>query len=159
MKRILAICIHNSARSQMVEEYLRAFGGDLFEVMSAGIEPGVLNPIVVELLKEDGIDISGKATRSVFDLHAAGERFDYVIAVCDAEAAERCPIFPAEEARLHWPFPDPSGLSGSPEERRDAVRKIRDAIKERVEQFVVRYRAGDVDGALEGGNRGRGQSR
>jgi len=154
MKRILAICIHNSARSQMVEEYLRAFGGDLFEVMSAGIEPGTLNPLVVELLKEEGIEIAGKATRSVFDLHSAGERFDYVIAVCDAEAAERCPIFPAEEARLHWPFPDPSGLSGSPEERRAAVRTIGNEIKERVRQFVQRYRAGDIDGALEHGAQG-----
>lgn len=149
MKRILAVCIHNSARSQMVEEYLRAFAGDLFEVTSAGIEPGRLNPLVVELLKEDGIDIAGKATRSVFELHTAGEAFDYVIAVCGAEAAERCPLFPAEEARLHWPFADPSGLTGSDAERRAGVRRIRDEIKERVRLFVSRYRVGDIDGALE----------
>jgi len=146
--RILAICIHNSARSQMVEEYLRFYGGDLFDVESAGIEPGRLNPVVVELLKEDGIDISGKATRSVFDLHAAGKRFDYVIAVCDAEAAERCPIFPAEAARLHWPFSDPSAAGGSEGDRRAAARSIRDQIRRRVDEFVRRYREGDIGGAL-----------
>ena len=104
--------------------------------MSAGIEPGSLNPTVVELLKEDGIDITGKQTRSVYDLHAAGERFDYVIAVCDKEAAERCPIFPAEKRRLHWPFPDPSKATGTMKEKLDYVRPIRDEIRAKAEAFV-----------------------
>ena len=135
--RILAICIHNSARSQMTEEFLRQAVGDRAEVMSAGVEPGKLNPVVVELLKEDGINIEGKATRSVFDLHRRGERFDYVIAVCDKEAAERCPIFPAEKERLHWPFPDPSQATGTMEEKLAYVRPIRDQIKEQVRGFVA----------------------
>lgn len=135
----------------MVEEYLRFYGGDLFEIESAGIEPGLLNPLVVELLGEEGIDISGKATRSVFDLHAAGKRFDYVIAVCDAEAAERCPVFPAESARLHWPFPDPSSARGDEDDRRAATRAIRDHIRATVREFVRRYRSGDVEGALSAG--------
>ena len=134
--RVLAICIHNSARSQMTEEFIRQAAGDRVDVMSAGIEPGTVNPTVVELLKEDGIDISGKETRSVFDLHEAGERFDYVIAVCDKEAAERCPIFPAEKERLHWPFPDPSKATGSPEEKLAYVRPIRDEIKQRAREFI-----------------------
>lgn len=138
--RILAICIHNSARSQMAEEYLRRFGGDLFEVESAGIEPGSLNPTVVRLLLEDGIDIRGKATRSVFDLHRDGESFDYVIAVCDPEAQERCPIFPAEKRRLHWPFPDPSKANGTEAQKLEYVRGIRDQIRRRVIQFVENYR-------------------
>ncbi len=134
--RVLAICIHNSARSQMTEEYLRqTCGAADIEVESAGIEPGSLNPVVVELLKEEGIDISGKATRSVYDLHKAGNSFDYVIAVCDPEAAERCPIFPAEKKRLHWPFPDPSKAEGTMEERLAYVRPIRDQIKEKVADF------------------------
>ena len=120
----------------MTEEYLRLFGGERVEVTSAGIEPGALNPAVVELLKEDGIDIAGKATRSVFDLHKAGSRFDYVIAVCDAEAAERCPIFPAEKRRLHWPFPDPSKAEGSLEQKLAYIRPIRDQIKARVREFL-----------------------
>lgn len=120
----------------MTEEYLRLYGGDILEVESAGIEPGEINPVVVELLKEDGIDISSKATQSVFDLRSAGVSFDYVIAVCDAEAAERCPIFPAEKKRFHWPFPDPSRAEGTFEEKLKAVRPIRDAIRTRANEFV-----------------------
>lgn len=122
----------------MTEEFIRLAAGDRLEVVSAGIEPGALNPVVVELLKEDGIDITGKTTRSVFDLHRAGERFDYVIAVCDKEAAERCPIFPAEEERLHWPFPDPSKATGTMEEKLAWVRPIRDQIRAKSEEFVAR---------------------
>jgi arsenate reductase len=120
----------------MTEEYIRLYAGDDVEVESAGLEPGTLNPVVVELLKEDGIDITGKHTRSVFDLHEAGKSFDYVIAVCDPEAAERCPIFPAEKKRLHWPFPDPSKAEGTVEEKLAYVRPIRDQIKEQVRAFV-----------------------
>lgn len=134
--RVLAICIHNSARSQMTEEYLRLYGGDLLEVESAGLEPGTVNPTVVELLREDGIDISAKETQSVHDLHEAGKSYEYVIAVCDKEAAERCPIFPAEKKRLHWPFPDPSKASGTLDEKKDFVRPIRDHIKEKARAFV-----------------------
>ncbi len=133
--RVLAICIHNSARSQMTEEFLRRECGDRIEVTSAGIEPGTLNENVVHLLKEDGIDISGKPTRSVYDLHAQGRQFDYVIAVCDPEAAERCPIFPAERKRLHWPFPDPSRATGSLAEKLAYIRPIRDEIRTKVQGF------------------------
>lgn len=140
--RVLAICIHNSARSQMTEEYLRAECGDAVEVTSAGIEPGELNPAVVELLKEDGIDIGGKATQSAFDLHAAGRSFDYVIAVCDPEAAERCPIFPAEKKRLHWPFADPSKATGTMEEKLAYIRPIRDQIREKIREFCRDLEAG-----------------
>jgi arsenate reductase len=138
--RVLAICIHNSARSQMTEELIRKSAGDIVEVESAGIEPGSVNPVVVELLLEDGIDIRGKKTQSVFDLHEQGKSFDYVIAVCDPEAAERCPIFPAERERLHWPFPDPSRATGTLREKLDYVRPIRDEIKARVRQFTSRLR-------------------
>ena len=140
--RVLAICIHNSARSQMTEEYIRLAAGDRLEVTSAGIEPGSLNPTVVELLKEDGIDIAGKQTRSVYDLHEAGERFDYVIAVCDKEAAERCPVFPAEKRRYHWPFPDPSKATGTREERLAYVRPIRDQIRAKAREFVTELLSG-----------------
>ncbi len=134
--RVLAICIHNSARSQMTEEFIRLCAGDAVEVESAGLEPGTLNPIVVELLLEDGIDIRGKATKSVFDLHRRGAAYDYVIAVCDPEVAERCPIFPAERKRLHWPFPDPSRAGGTEDDKRAAIRPIRDRIREAASRFV-----------------------
>jgi len=138
--RVLFICIHNSARSQIAEELLRRLGGDLFEAESAGLEPGTLNPAVVRLLSEEGIDISGKETRSVFDLKESGASYDYVVAVCDPEAKERCPIFPAEKARLHWPFADPSKVTGTLEERVEAIRPIYDAIKGRVGLLVGEYR-------------------
>ncbi|MFO8065291.1 MAG: arsenate reductase ArsC [Spirochaetota bacterium] len=139
--RILAICIHNSARSQMTEAYLKHYGGDAVEVESAGIEPGTVNPVVVELLREDGIDISGKGTQSVFDLHSTGRSFDYVIAVCDPESAERCPIFPAEKERLHWPFADPSKAEGTLDEKKAFVRPIRDQIRDRTARFIERLTA------------------
>ncbi len=144
--RILTVCIHNSARSQMAEELLRRELGDTAEVMSAGIEPGSLNPAVVELLKEDGIDITGKETRSVFDLREAGASFDYVIAVCDPEAAERCPIFPAEKKRLHWPFPDPSKATGSLEEKLDYIRPIKEQIHAKVREFSRELREAGIVG-------------
>ena len=114
--------------------------GDLVEVESAGIEPGTVNPLVVELLKEESIDITEKSTKSVYDLHAAGKSFDYVIAVCDVEAAERCPIFPAEKERLHWPFPDPSMATGTMDERLAFIRPIRDQIRTAVAEFCRQIR-------------------
>jgi len=141
MISILCLCVHNSARSQMAEAYLRRLGGDLFEVESAGLEPGVLNPYVVRALQEEGIDISGKKTKDVFELFKAGRTYRYVITVCSKEAAERCPIFPGRVERLHWPFPDPSVFRGSDEELMAQVRDVRDAIREKVRDFVAGVRA------------------
>ncbi|HDQ26665.1 MAG TPA: arsenate reductase ArsC, partial [bacterium] len=87
--RVLFVCIHNSARSQMAEAYLNALGGGRFEAESAGIEPGTLNPVVVEAMKADGIDISQNKTKAVFDFYKEGRLYNYVITVCDKEAAER----------------------------------------------------------------------
>jgi arsenate reductase len=136
MIRILCLCVHNSARSQMAEEYIRRLGGGAVLVESAGLEPGKLNPWVVRALQEDGIDISGKETRDVFALARSGRVYDYVITVCSNEAAERCPVFPGSAAKLHWPFPDPSTFTGSEEEIMARVREVRDAIREKVEEFM-----------------------
>lgn len=135
-ERVLAVCIHNSARSQMTEELIRKYGNDKFEVVSAGIEPGKINPFVAELLLEEDIDIRNKATRSVFDLREAGEHFDYVIAVCGKEAADACPVFPAEKKRIQWPFPDPSKAEGSDKEKLDYIRVIKEGIKRQVLHFI-----------------------
>jgi len=134
--QVLTICIHNSARSQMTEEFLRKYGSDIMEVESAGIEPGKINQVVAELLLEDDIDIRNKITRSVFDLKAAGKSYDYVIAVCGPEAADKCPVFPAEKKRLYWPFPDPSKAEGSMEEQFEYIRPIRDQIKEKSLELI-----------------------
>jgi len=127
--KVLFVCIHNSARSQMAEAWLNHLCGERFYAQSAGLEPGVLNPHVVQVMKEEGIDISHNKTKSVFDFFKVGDIFSYVITVCDESSAERCPVFPGVANRLHWSFLDPSTLTGSQEEKIEAVRKIRDNIK------------------------------
>ena len=119
----------------MAEAFLNDICGDHFEAHSAGLEPGTLNPIAVEAMREVGIDISHKGTESVFDVFKSGELFAYVIAVCDETSAERCPIFPGVTTRLHWSFPDPAALTGTREERLAGTREIRDQIRERIEMW------------------------
>lgn len=135
-KRVLFVCVHNSARSQMAEELLRKIAGDRFEVESAGLEPGVLNPHVIEVLKEEGIDITGKKTKSAFDLFKAGRRYTYVITVCDETSAEACPVFPSCQERFHWSFPDPSKFVGTDEQIIEQVREIKNQIKARIEEWI-----------------------
>ncbi len=136
-KRVLVICVHNSARSQMAEAFLNDLGGDKFTAESAGLEPGRLNPFVVEAMQEAGYDISGNSTNSVFDFWKEGRIYDYVIAVCSREAEEKCPIFPGVTHRLHWPFGDPSSFQGSDKEKAEFTRKIRDEIREKVKEFIA----------------------
>jgi arsenate reductase len=93
-KKVLFACLHNSARSQMAEAFLNMLAGDRFAAESAGLEAGILNPLAVEAMAEIGIDISGKTTRRAFDLLKSGKRFNYVITVCDAVNAQKCPVFP-----------------------------------------------------------------
>jgi len=136
MPAVLFVCTHNSARSQMAEAYLRKFAGDRFQVESAGIEPGRLNPYVVRAMQEDGVDISGKQTQGVLDLLKKGRSYNFVIAVCSKEAADRCPIFPGHAKRFVWPFADPSTFTGSDDQVMAQVREVRDAIKARVREFL-----------------------
>lgn len=135
-ERVLFVCIHNSARSQMAEAYLNHLGGERFEAESAGIEPGTLNPLAVQVMKEDGIDISTNKTKDVFEFLKRGKLYAYVITVCDEKAAERCPIFPGTGRRLHWSFPDPSTIQGTGEERLARTRDIRDQIRKQIEVFL-----------------------
>ena len=109
--------------------------GDEFEARSAGLEPGTLNPLAVEVMGEVGIDISQKKTQRVFDVWTSGPVFTYVVTVCDESSAERCPIFPGPTKRLHWSFPDPSKVTGTHAEKLAAVRKIRDEIRTRIEMW------------------------
>jgi arsenate reductase len=134
-RKVLFVCIHNSARSQMAEAFLNSICGDEFEAHSAGIEPGKLNPIVVEAMREIGIEISANKTKSVFDFIKAGQLFSYVITVCDETSAERCPIFPGVTTRLHWGFPDPSAFSGTQEEKLVKTREVRDAVRRQIEKW------------------------
>jgi len=134
-KKVLFVCIHNSARSQMAEAFLNQICGAKFEAQSAGIEPGKLNPVVVEVMREVGIDISGNATKAVADFIKPDRRFSYVITVCDETSAERCPVFPGDTTRLHWGFPDPSSFQGTPSERLARTREVRDLIGRKIEAW------------------------
>jgi arsenate reductase len=136
INKVLFVCIHNSARSQMAEAFLNKFGGKSFKGESAGIEPGNLNPNVVAVMKEVGIDISNKETQSVFDLFKQGRIYNAVITVCDEASAERCPIFPGMVKRIAWSFPDPSSFQGSREEILEQTRKVRDQIEEKIINFI-----------------------
>jgi arsenate reductase (thioredoxin) len=133
--KVLFVCIHNSARSQMAEAWLNHICPEQFVAESAGLEPGKLNPFAVQAMAECGIDISPNQTKSVFDMVKAGHTYRYVVAVCDKEAAEKCPVFPGVTERLHWSFPDPSAATGSPEQKLARTREIRDMIREQIEEW------------------------
>lgn len=135
-RKVLFICVHNSARSQMAEALLNQMAGDEYEAQSAGLEPGSLNPLTVEVLREIGIDIGGKETQGVFDVFRSGQLFAYVVAVCDESAGERCPIFPGVTKRLNWSFEDPAKAVGSEEEKLAVFRQVRDQIRERLHNFI-----------------------
>jgi arsenate reductase len=127
----------------MAEGFLRHLSGGATEAASAGTEPGVLNRLAVEVMAEEGIDISGQRAKPVDDF--VQQRFDYVITVCD-DANESCPVFPNARHRLHWSFPDPSQVIGSREERLAVFREVRDGIRVRVEQFVAGATPGEQTG-------------
>jgi arsenate reductase len=120
----------------MAAEFLKQIAGDRFDVESAGLEPGKLNPLAVEAMRLAGIDISKNGTQSVFELFKAGRRFQYVISVCDEASAERCPIFPGVTTRLSWSFDDPSSFTGTDPERLAKTITVRDEIRNRVRHWI-----------------------
>ena len=132
--RVLFVCTHNSARSQMAEGFLRALGRDRFEVESAGTEPGTLHPMAIQAMAESGIDISLQESKSVERF--VDDAFDLVITVCD-EANEACPYFPNAQRRLHWSFPDPSRAKGDDDVRFRIFVAVRDAIRARIERELI----------------------
>lgn len=119
----------------MAEAWLNYTCGDFFEAQSAGLEPGRLNPLVVQVMKEVGIDLSQKKTQAVFDVWKSSQLFQYVVTVCSESEAKGCPVFAGVTSRLHWPFRDPSQLTGSDETRLNEVRKIRDEIRCKIEEW------------------------
>ena len=135
-EKVLFVCIHNSARSQMAEAFLNQLAGDKFEADSAGLEPGTLNPLVVEVMKEVGIDISNNRTKDVAEFYKIGKLYTYVITVCDDASAEKCPIFPGLNKKLHWSFSDPSKFEGTKEEKLQRIRMLRDEIKKQIVNFI-----------------------
>jgi arsenate reductase len=136
VKKALFVCIHNSARSQMAEAFCNDLSQGRMQAQSAGIEPGKLNLLVVKAMAEAGLDISSHMTKSVRQFIESGERFDYIITVCDETSAERCPVFPGGGQRLHFGFEDPSELKGDDEAKLKKIRVIRDQIKAKIGQWL-----------------------
>jgi arsenate reductase (thioredoxin) len=140
-KRVLILCTGNSARSQMAEGLLRHDAGERFDVESAGTKPGTVRPEAIAVMEELGIDISGHRSKHVEEFE--GQRFDYVITVCD-HARESCPVFFGAAKRLHQSFDDPAALKGSEEERLGVFRRVRDELRTYLAEFVTM-----VEGAVD----------
>ena len=142
-QKVLFICVHNSARSQMAAALLNETCGEFFEAQSAGLEPGTINPLVVEALHELGIDISKSTTQRVSDVWKSGQIFQFVVTVCSESEAEGCPIFAGVTTRLHWSFDDPSKFEGTHEERLERTRRIRDQIGAKIDSFCEEHCVAD----------------
>jgi arsenate reductase len=138
--RVLFLCTHNSARSQMAEGLLRQLAGNRFEAHSAGTEATHMRPLAVRAMDEVGVDISGQESKTLE--RYLREPFDYVITVCD-DANEACPVFPGAKNRRHWSLPDPSAAEGTEEERLAVFRSVRDGIRDRVQAELVDGRGGE----------------
>jgi arsenate reductase (thioredoxin) len=132
--RVLVLCTHNSARSQMAEGLLRALAPERFDVASAGTEATRVHPLAIRVMSELGIDLSGHSSKTLDRFLA--EPWDYVITVCDS-ANERCPIFPGRATRLHWSFEDPSAAVGTEDDRVAVFRRVRDAIAARLRGWLA----------------------
>jgi arsenate reductase (thioredoxin) len=133
--RVLFICTGNTARSQMAEGFLRALASERFDAYSAGLEPGELNPLTVQVMKERGIDVSGQHAKGL-DEYLGKLSFAFVITVCD-RAAQKCPIFPGTGERLHWSFEDPAEAVGDDMQRLAQFRAVRDLIEARVREWLA----------------------
>jgi arsenate reductase len=136
MKNILVLCTGNSCRSQLAEGYLRHFAGNKAAIYSAGIETHGVNPKAIQVMAEDGIDISHHTSNNVDEYMDI--QFDYVITVCD-NAQENCPYFPTKAERFHYNFPDPAKATGTPDEIMDEFRRVRDMIKEYAQNFIAQH--------------------
>lgn len=133
-KRVLFLCTGNSVRSQMAEGFLRHLAGDKFEVFSAGVKPTQVNPLAIKVMAEVGIDISQHRSKSVTEF--LGQKFNYVISVCDA-ARQACPVFPGKYKNIHWDLEDPAEVQGSEQEKLSTFRKIRDKIQDNIHKFLT----------------------
>jgi arsenate reductase (thioredoxin) len=134
-KKVLFICTHNSARSQIAEGYMKVNYSDRYEVFSAGTEVTRVHPMAIEVMKEIGIDISQHRSKLIDEFY--GLEIEIVVTVCDA-ANKACPFFPGAKKVIHQSFPDPSALTGSDEEVRAGFRQVRDEIIQWIDKFFTR---------------------
>ncbi|MCE5223426.1 arsenate reductase ArsC [bacterium] len=140
MIKVLFVCVHNSARSQMAEAFLNQLGKGVFFAESAGLEPGKLDPFSVQVMKEIGYDISQNKVKSVFHFYQQGKIYSFVIKVCDQMKGQKCPIFPLTHQSLNWNIEDPTDFEGSYDLKLEKTRKIRDEIKLKVLEFIAKYK-------------------
>ena len=133
-KRVLFVCTHNSARSQMAEAMVNAWAPATFEAFSAGTEPGTLRPETIQVMTEIGIDLEGHHAKSIDEFR--DEPFHWFVTVC-SDAEERCPVLPGVEQVAHWDIEDPSLVTSTPEERLEAFRNARDRIRDRLHIFLL----------------------
>ena len=133
-QRVLFVCTHNSARSQMAEGMLRAWAGDRFEALSAGTQATVVRPEAISVMAEMGIDISGHASKTLEPF--LGQSLSWLITVCD-QARESCPTLPGVAQQAHWSIGDPSAVTGLDEERLEAFRRARDVLRDRIRIFIL----------------------
>jgi arsenate reductase len=145
-QRVLFICTHNSARSQMAEAMLRVMGGGEFEVFSAGIDAGQLRPEATAVMNEVGIDISGQESKSLERFF--NQSFDWLITVCD-NARQNCPVFPGVDQTAHWGVDDPAEVTGNEARRLEAFRQARDDLRNRIRLFITTARRADVAHPVE----------
>ena len=136
-RRVLFLCTHNSARSQMAEGWLRHLADDRFEAHSAGTQATAIRPLALRAMAEAGVDISGQRSKAITEY--LGQPFNFVVTVCD-QAAEACPLFPGGGTRLHWSLPDPSQATGTEAEQLAVYRRVRDAIRQRIETELLSRR-------------------
>jgi arsenate reductase len=139
VKKVLFLCTGNSVRSQMAEGLMRSLGAKEWEVKSAGVLSSFVHPLAIQVMKEIGIEISHQTSKSVDEF--LNEGFDYIITLCDY-AAMSCPTFPGQAKRLHWPFEDPAAAVGTINQRLVVFRKIRDEIRNKIEEFLKVQNAG-----------------
>lgn len=145
MIKVLFLCVHNSARSQMAEAFLNDLGKGIFAAESAGLEPAPLNPFVIKAMNEIGYDISGNSVDSVFNFFKEGRRYNLIIKVCDMKSGQKCPIFPLTRDYLDWNLPDPESFDGSEDEKLVQIRALRDTIKELVVDLVKVYNDAEIN--------------
>ena len=133
--RVLFLCTHNSARSQMAEAFLRKYAGDRFVAYSAGLEPTEIHPYTRKVMEEAGLDMSGQSAKDL-QQYLGKVHFAYLITVC-SRADRLCPIFPGMGQRLSWPFQDPAAQEGTPEQKLEKFRQLRDQIEQRIRQWLA----------------------
>ncbi len=132
--KVLFLCTHNAARSQMGEAFLRAYGGESYEVYSAGLEPREIDPLTIRAMEERGIGMQGQHAKGL-DEYLGREHFGVLVTVC-ARAERECPVFPGVGTRLHWAFDDPVAAEGDEDDRLDKFREVRDAIELQVREWL-----------------------